>query len=555
MPDFIQGLATFPGIQQVLSAEYTRSHGITPGLVTFEILPQAGFVGAAGPVVFTYGDVLLAFPDCKVDAFSFRFNDQGFIIGLQIFDRRWKWAFPTISGHYNVRLDDGSLDPLRVQTPQQLCTLLLNAMGETDFDVSQVPNNAAPEVDWRDDNAAQSLADLAQSLGCRVVLGTDDSVAVVPTGSGDDLPRDLPILADSLSINPPEKPDKLAVACGPSRFETYLRLAPVGQDTDATIKPIDSLSYKPAAGWEKTDPFFFSAVAAGLARDLARKTVWRWYQIQLESADASVPMKVPGYPIPIQDLRQILPVENVQTQTFTDSSGVPDSFPARVYGIFYDRKQLGKNTAANTEYTAGFSIDQERGIVQFADGVYQTAGAVPHLTLEPALIYLKAAFSIRDFTTWAFVRHLRTFDYGTDFGTAPRVLKHDEIQEAFLPIFDNNDQLISLNSNTAAVDQECDYWLTAAQLEYDTSAPEDLTYAGLVPIALDGAIQQVTWSVGPGGATTRATRNCEHSLTAPPYPLRRLLEQVRGSKLAELRKQVDAAKDQIRVKTLRGEQL
>ncbi len=48
----------------------------------------------------------------------------------------------------NVRQRDGQLDANTEQAPQDLAALLLEAMGEPDFDVSGLPNLPRPEVDW-----------------------------------------------------------------------------------------------------------------------------------------------------------------------------------------------------------------------------------------------------------------------------------------------------------------------------------------------------------------------------------------------------------------------
>jgi hypothetical protein len=70
------------------------------------------------------------------------------------------------------------------------------------------------------------------------------------------------------------------------------------------------------------------------------------------------------------------------------------------------------------------------------------------------------------------------------------------------------------------------HYLVGAARKYETTAGDSRTYNGLVEIWLDGAIQQVTWSVGePGGAVTVASRNSEHSPWVAPYPARLRIEE------------------------------
>src|SRR5690242_16357043 len=98
-----QGLAAFGGIKQILSASLTLSHGISPSVCTVEIVPQDPFTLAPfGPLVLSYGSAQIVFPDCRIDRASYRLNAQGFVTSLQIQDRRWRWAYGSISGSYNI---------------------------------------------------------------------------------------------------------------------------------------------------------------------------------------------------------------------------------------------------------------------------------------------------------------------------------------------------------------------------------------------------------------------------------------------------------------------
>ena len=48
---------------------------------------------------------------------------------------------------------------------------------------------------------------------------------------------------------------------------------------------------------------------------------------------------------------------------------------------------------------------------------------------------------------------------------------------------------------------------------------------GLEAIELDGAIRQISWSVGPGGTETRASRNVEHNVFVPDFKKKRAREE------------------------------
>ncbi len=163
------------------------------------------------------------------------------------------------------------------RTPQELAELYLNAMGEVDYDISELPDDTRPPVDHDYDNPAEALAALCESLGCRIVLQLDNTVKLVRSGAGAGLPAEF-LLEDSLTIDLPEKPDKIAVVCGPSLYQVDFPLEAVGLDRDTTsggdptdtIKPIDELSYKPSGGWGQIDlPLFADLSAADDEEDVS----------------------------------------------------------------------------------------------------------------------------------------------------------------------------------------------------------------------------------------------------------------------------------------------
>src|SRR5574341_1011890 len=365
MPAY-QGLCFFPGVNQVVSATYTLSHGITPGVATIECAPQFGFVGAGGTLLFTFGPFNVAFAGCKVDTFSFRFTDQGQIWALQIFDRRWKWAFGEVWGRFNVRLPDESVDSLTARTPQELAAYLLDAMGEIGYEVTQLPNDTRPEVEWEAANPAQELADLCEKLGCHVVLTLGGYVQICQIGVGAALDTTVDVLQNSLTIDPPERPDSLKVVCGKTRYEAVLRLEAVGLDTDGTVKPIDSLSYTPTGGWSVVKPDGFLQVAAGEARELAKATVFRWYRITDRSpADSNQPLSLPDYG-EVFNYRDLLPLEDGLIESYQDTSGNVKAEEAIITGDFWDG-QLGYTNLVGQRYKGDFSIHGEDGIIEFSD--------------------------------------------------------------------------------------------------------------------------------------------------------------------------------------------
>jgi hypothetical protein len=536
-----QGFATFPGVQNVLGCTYTLNHGISPSVAMLDILPQEQMPSEGGTLTIGCGTDAVQFHDCKVDKASFRRDGSGMVYQFAIFDRRWKWAFGAVSGWYNVHKPDFSLWPATEKTPQELATLLLDAIGETGYDVSQMPNDARPEVEWDGGRPMDYLAQLCDLLGCRVVLGLDGNVRIYPVGVGQTLPGGA-VMEQSATIDPAEIPDKIAILCGHTRYQCDFELEAVGKDTDGKIKPIAQLSYAPAAGWFSADIPKFNCITAANARELARETVLRWYRIK-------VPFDLPGFTDKdspgeqILNLKQILPIEDSLVTTYTDTNGVKQSRPATVHGVFITKLKGPITNSDPTEtpfpsmfYTDAWSLDQAEGIVKFAAPVYRntnTTQAAPGGASPPrygeAKLRLRAVCCVRAGATRGWMRWRRSRQTGGQFRTETAHWIHDEIVLSYEPVYALNYRLMVIVSNQQALDRECDYYLDAIERDLLLKGSAVARYLGTLPIEPDGAIQQITWSVSPtAGHFTVASWNDESANPVMPYNERRARERQRG---------------------------
>jgi hypothetical protein len=523
-----QGLLTFPGLQQILSWSYTLSHGITPGVAQVEIAPQLGVPAEIGPMVITFDDVELVFPGCVLDSANIRRDGAGMVVSLAILDRRWTWRFGQISGRYNLRQKNGKLDPATEQAPQDLATLLLVEMGESEFDVSGLPNESRPEIDWDHAHPAQELARLAEQLGCRVVLDLDSRVSLAPAGFGADLPDTQTQRTVNFGIDPPTRPDSLLLVGAPTRFQSRFRLEAVGLEQTGEIEPIDNLSYKPAGGWQNEPWFGFPNVADADDRALARQTVYRWYRIKCTapSTDAG-DFEIAGYDGPVEDLWQLLPLERGLVETFTDVDSIERPRPPEIAGIYWDRSLDGKNIPERRRWPGRFSIDAGRGIVRFAEPVLQVSSDSGGGFIE-AELYLTVAHGVKDVVTLQEVREtVERVLPGEPIGTGPKVLRRDDLGRTVVTKYDDNNNPTGTTDNADSFDAEAEETLDAAEAAFQTLETGQVEYAGVVPISPDGAIQQVEWRGGTAGCVTRASRNSEFSLVVPPWHERRAAERRR----------------------------
>lgn len=529
------GRAFFPGVERVISCSATLSHGITPGVINLTIAPQDRVIADGGTLLLAFGNSQIAFGDCKIDSGSVMRNGSGRIVSLSIFDRRWKWTeCGQISGSYNLRNDDGTVIEGTGKTPQELARLCLDAMGESGYDVGDIPNEARPTVEWEVMNPAQALADLCDQLGCRVVPQIRGHIAIRRVGVGSPLPPG-PVVEYSATVDPPEKPDAITVVFGPTRYQMEFELEAVGLNEDGTIAPIAELEYADGIEWGDVSLATMDEVGdlhGQRAEELAKATVYRWYRIKM-------PATVPDYG-EVDKVERFLPIEQEQVDTIL-IQGRKVNKPAEVSGTWYP---VGSGEVGNVETTVdrNFQIDTVTGIVKFSEPIYAIEGADDEAALAEPTLTLKVAVSVRDKDTRSWDRHIRTRKLGGPTNnTQDRYERHDEITLNF----DSSGKAV----NGPEVDKEADYYLDALERSYFTADPSSATYAGLFPIELDGALQCVTWKVG-GGAFTTIQRNQDlGSPTTIPYKNRRNLERKRGveqntKKLSpqQLRKEINKAR-------------
>lgn len=483
-----QGLFEYTGIKKILSGTFTFGHGISPSIAVIEIPPATNFAVPSGTLTIRYGSLTLTFPDCCLDMASLSASRGGQTWTIRVKDRRWKWAYGRISGVYNQRTPDGEFDAFPEKkpkeltaailkskgdkTPQELAILLLKAMGEKNYDVSQLPNKTRPAVSWDGDNPAEQLARLCDSLGCRVVLGTDNRVRLCLLGSGQSLPTDR-ITSGGYGFDPPEMPDSLMFIGGPTLYQLRFVLEAVGLDLDGIIKPIKDLSYNPYGvgekyGWCGDDPeVFYKLMGENETnvrnRTLALSCVYRWYRIV---QPATLDWKIPHFG-EIKSIKQVLPIYDrlIDTQDYdlkappVLDSEMPQAARAIVSGIFFNNVGDPKtyvNTPVGTKYPGSFSFDGDRGLVIFDNPMHNyvwvnsdlTAAPLPpdpnaspgdppnptrvivtsgSLGVFPAKLILECTCNVRDQSTRTPERYEVERKLTNDkYGTGPRPIKRED---------------------------------------------------------------------------------------------------------------------------------
>lgn len=488
----------YPGCLYPVGVTIVRTVGVVPDAYTLRFLPQPSPIARTGTLQVTCGNAILRIPDCIVAGLRHVRGERGRFAEATLLDGRWRWRYGAISGEYNIPDPDGRIIPRTERTPQQLAELLLRAIGVTDYDVGQLPNDDRPRVEWDYDLPARRLEELCLERGCVIsykfgVLGTVQQdvlhapvqpfpagrVVVERLGAGAPLRRNSDLQHISVDADPKERPDSLLVAGASVLHETVLWLEPVAHDRDGKIKPVEELSYRPPnnVGWTRGTAPVQAEADKELARDVAcmyRVQIARAYvrsprqvqeplngirlngddgwRLQLPARNAQPSLKRNGEFLPIPDgqtvtveaLWQILPIED-HLATFRRDPRNGDVIydEPYVFGVFAKEDGDNRNNANTVSednklrMSGNFRIDREQGLVIFNRPIWRRGPQAADGTtlLFFPIILLRTCVPFRDFETGGLYRYHRWRQVGFGAGTGPRVVPRPDLEQIWTQTF------------------------------------------------------------------------------------------------------------------------
>lgn len=507
-----QASATYPGVTAAHLIGFSGTEGLDaqPGRFTLT-LSQAAAPEPYGTLVFTDETRTITIPGCRVA--DSRWSGPGqFTVTLE--DRRWRWRTGLVFGRYNVRTDSGSW--IRHQkTPRELAELLWAEMNETDLDVTLLPNDTLPEVDWYAANPADELIALLAPLGCVLAPQLTGGWKVYPVGAGGvyATPAGVQVSSD-VATDFAAYPDSVSVITGPIQYEAVFALEAVGEEYNGRIVPIDDLTYKPAWGWEQESDEFHGLEDVTYERDgktlntqdLAKSCVRRWYRVaSMPAGTGANSLNPPGYPtsLPaVESISQLLPLSPVVNDTVTTLAD-PDygkRKAAEVWGEFVKDESTGLVTRAGTKVTENFSIDAERGIVKFSKAVTSHPGDFSQI--DPATLFLRCVVEVEQPEINAAAGYQRTATTGLANGTGAEVLLRDDLELQWQPVWNADGTAVDppgggeYPSNREDIDAEADYYLNAKLAGYTGQTGGTLQLTGIHAPNLNGLQTSVTWSFG-----------------------------------------------------------
>lgn len=508
---------TFSGVQHPVGLQCPRTHGVFPNQVVLWCLPQAGNIPAYGTLAFGGSDGEVAM-QMYVDRPTYRYSVTGHKIGLILLDRRVRWKWSRITGRYNVPRPDGTL--INEKTPQELATLLFEAMGEGAASVSALPTAGRPEIYWDADRADLQLQKLCELYGCEPTLALNDQAGIVRLSVGATVPTTGPIQSLGITVDPPEVPQILRLICGATLFQFRMLFEAVGIDTDGQIKPVDDLSYKPTGGWVvESDWNQFPTVDTELGRYLAALSVGRWFRVKA-FADGS--LDVPVLDITLDSINQILPLEPDLLDVTITSGVARRAAPEVIAKHFVEGSiSIADNTEDPERVETAFSLIAEIGLIKFATPVlYRNDDD----QFEPSEVFGTVAFSIERDDTLIDLRQEYETSAGGSFGV--ETIRHSELFRTIIGRYSETTDTAptSIDDNEATVASKATAILSEALSRYTTSSAGTLRLAGLFPINPDGVTRQVVWLIETGesgGFFTMLAANTESLPYAPRLADRR----------------------------------
>jgi len=189
---------------------------------------------------------------------------------------------------------------------------------------------------------------------------------------------------------------------------------------------------------------------------------------------------------------------------------------AYTYGTYFTGSMDDAVTDQNTPLDVSMSILADKGIVVFKQPV--VTQEFLGLGDRSADLRLVAAVNVENddgerLVTRRFGQDFEHPDHGHGWAT----IKKPELQLTRIHLYDENnpDNLTGYTVNDNTVNTEADKYIAEAQLQFQGELGGASSYAGLVLIELDGAIRQVTYTIGPSGTRTTASRNGQHDFSVP----------------------------------------
>lgn len=474
----------------VISLDARLRRGTSPGTFRIRVPHDSDLVVDPNDLVFASDDGLLTFRGCVPDLSTLRTEHRDgkreWVITLK--DRRATWPGYRISGRYNRRYRDNSIDGNTKLNAEYIAALAMASVEESGLS-SSLPATY-PDIDWSNTPSDQAINELLQFLPGHVCRDIDDKYSIRTTGQGDGLSTAWPAIIPDFLATVESGPKKIRVKCNKTWFGAALQLQAVGIDTDWTYKPIDQLSYRPKKGWEHEWPTLFSGVSQ-CNRMLAFESVFRCYQV------------VAPQRLPFNESLYLNDLNDLDLDTHRVTFGASEPASAYVTGTYYPWGDHPYNANDCPNVGCDFTIDKANRLIRFEYPIFQMASCI-----QPADLKLHTGFHLRHYEDREWIHE--TIEIERDYGTGEMVLEVPYLWRARTLGYANC-QTATEQDNRDTLHDEAQVYLDAWKDHFDAIRERrHLSIAGLQRVELNGKLAQVVYRLGRGQVPqTRVSMNFE----------------------------------------------
>lgn len=507
--------ATFEGLPlRGVVAPLVR--GVSPSTFTLYSLPVDPLDVSNGTLTLSYGGSTVNLPGCAVASASFVKHTDGRhpVWCIKVLDRRWKWAGKTISGDWNRRTSDGTVDQTTAKTPGELASLLLQALGEGGFETSFMPTNVRPRALWKNVRADLALQALCDYVACEVVYNPlQDRIEIWPSGVGATTENATSaVLTKFRHVARTDVPSTVQVVGGETVFQHKLQLKCVLRNHSNGQQALMANWESKPTDWTVESPFSWPGQTDAAKRAIQYEAAYREFRV-MGQQDGS--LAVPNCSENITSTDQYL-LNDYLLETETDLGNFKRNLPAYLSGDYYAWTDLPNNTS-DARYTGEFRLDRDRRVVRLPYPLFKLSSSGAYA--EPTL-YLTTSYRVKS-TTGQLVGIRRQGNVGGSGGTL--VLNRPEI----FAIFSSSTAPGAQTNTEAQANTEADAYVALFQQKYGEALASELTYAGLLAGSLDGRLAQITWRwYANRAATTCVCENAELDIAAVSRQERRRRQQL-----------------------------
>lgn len=500
-----QGTISFPGIVDPIRLRASRSQGMSPpGVAIVWAKPQV-VTQVVGDLEFGFKGINTVWKDALCDATNVQWEMSANLQVFSIQDKRWKVQSHHVTSAFNVRRDDGTVDPDTQKTLAELVTWLFSQVSET-VDVSAITSTEEPHVEWDRALFPDAVDDLLERRGYVATLAGDNTYKVYEIGVGASYTDGGDLMSLSNAVDPPELPFELAGVCAQTRVQSKLRCVPVGLDNDKSIQKLDDVSYKPLT-WVNPDLVNFANIPSAEDRALALRSIGRWFLIDSQADGTLNIASNVDYAqgeIAVTSIKQVLPLRDKLVETVENPFGVEQFEDAYVEATYFDDYQnppQGKNTPAFTRVEdVDWQILSDIGLVVLSDPV-RVKNDDGTFTIPD--LYLTCSYSVTDPAVHLKDRYERIATLG---GVGRDVVELTALRRTLVCEYGTDHvTIVNIVDNKADVDTDADDLLTQAEKRYVTVAGYVAKYRGIKQFNVDGVTTQIKWDCAVAGEHPWAT--------------------------------------------------